>query len=236
MIEPWLGSDLPRVNAAAMLRIGERLSRRIGAENKVYIDIRVEGDNLVLRDWASYLRLADGAYGRSDPNGFRSYSLRQQDQIRVSAISPGSTVIELALRVFNEFDIWRTLLVYLVLRTGPSVLKGEAAKNWAEGAKALGEATLVWTDVADRFSSRREERPVRLSRRETATIRRIIKNETLLEGLQGRDLAVLVRMVGEILIREDRHLRGAARFDAGQVIGVALRLKRDDASGARDPE
>ena len=65
------------------------------------------------------------------------------------------------------------LATYLVLRTGPSILKGEAAKNWAEAAKSLGEAALVWSEVGAHVSSSRTY--ARLRRRRYSAIRSIIQ-------------------------------------------------------------
>ena len=53
------------------------------------------------------------------------------------------------------------------------MLRGEAAKNWAEAAKSLGEAALVWSDVGARVSSFRTR--AQLRRRERSAIRSVMR-------------------------------------------------------------
>ena len=173
---------------------------------------------------AAYLTLLDGAFGRTDPRGFRSYSLRARDHLSIDRLQSGSTLFELLLAELGNIEPWRFVVVYLVARTGPSILRGEAAKNWAEAAKSFGEAAVVWSKVGARVSSSRTR--AQLRRHERSAIRSIIQADPLFEGLARPDVDVLVQLVDDVLAAEGSHLPAAARFDHAHVIEVALRIQQ----------
>jgi hypothetical protein len=225
LLERWSDPSIVPSNGAAVSRVEEHVATLLQAPDAVVLQIRFDDRSASIRDLAAYMALLDGAYGRTDPKGFRSYSLRPTEHLSLRRIASGSSVLELALAELANADIWRFLLVFLVAKTGPSVLKGEVAKNWSGAAKTLGEAALVWSDVAKRATARSQRSQA--GRRQRATIRKIIQSDRLFEGLARRDLDVLVRMVEEVLLREGGHLRAAARFDDQHVIEVALRVRRE---------
>ena len=211
-------------NVGAVSRVQDHVLSRLENIRAIALEIRFDDRSVSARDLAAYLTLLDGAFGRTDPRGFRSYSLRARDHIAIGRLQSGSTILELLLSELGNIEPWRFIVVYLVLRTGPSVLKGEAAKNWAEAAKSLGEAASVWSDVVARVSSSRT--PARLRRRRYSAIRSIIQADSLFDGLARPDVDVLVRLVEEVLVAEGSHLFAASRFDDAHVIEVALRIQR----------
>ena len=184
-------------------------------EHAIALEIRFDDRSVSARDLAAYLTLLDGAFGRTDPRGFRSYSLRARDHLSIVRLRSGSTILELLLAELGKIGLWRFILVYLVMKTGPSILRGEVAKT-------LGEAALVWLDVGERVSpalTRAQRR-----RRQRAAIRSIIQADPLFAGLTRRDVNVLVQLVEDVLVAEGSRLPAAARFDASHVIEVALRV------------
>ena len=181
MLERWQASSIVPSSVAAVSRVQDHVLSRLDNERAIVLEIRFDDRSVSARDLAAYLTLLDGAFGRTDPRGFRSYSLRARDHLSIDRLQSGSTVLELLLAELGNIGLWRFIVVYLVLRTGPSMLRGEAAKNWAEAAKSLGEAALVWSDVGARVSSSRTR--VQLRRRERSAIRSIIQADPLFEGL-----------------------------------------------------
>ena len=223
LLERWHARSIVPTNLAAVSRVQDHVLSRLDNGRAIVLEIRFDDRSVSARDLAAYLALLDGAFGRTDPSGFRSYSLRARDHLSIDRFQTGSTILELLLAKLGNIDPWRFILVYLVVRTGPSILRGEAAKNLAEAAKTLGEAALVWSDVRARvFSSRTR---ARLRRRQRSAIRSIIQADPLFEGLSRPDVDVLVRLVEEVLVAERNHLPAAARFDA-HVLEVAVRIQR----------
>lgn len=223
-MERWHARSIVPSNSAAISRVRDHILSRLDDERAIVLEIRFHDRAVSARDFAAYLALLDAAFGRTDPSGFRSYSLRTGDHLSIGRLQSGSTILELWFADLGDIELWRFAITYLVLATGPSVLKGEAARNWAEAAKSLGEATLVWLDVRDRVSSSRDR--TRLRRRQRSAIRRIIQADPLFEGLARPDLDVLVRLVEEVLEAEGSHLPAAARFAEAHVIEVALRIRQ----------
>ena len=221
MLERWQARSIAPSNVAAVSRVQDQVLSRLDNERPV-LEIRFDDRSVSARDLAAYLALLDGAFGRTDPRGFRSYSLRPRDHLSIDRLQSGSTVFELLLAELENIGLWRLILVYLVLKTGPSLLSGEAAKNW-------GEAALVWSDVGARVSSSRTR--AQLRRRERSAIRSIIQADPLFEGVARLDVDVLVQLVEEVLVAERSHLPAAARFDDAHVIEVALRIQRERPGG-----
>ena len=224
MLERWHARSIVPSNVAAVSRVQEHVLSRLGNERAIVLEIRFDDRSVSARDLAAYLTLLDGAFGRTDPRGFRSYSLRARDHLSIDRLQSGSTILELLLAELGNIALWRFIVLYLVVKTGPSILKGEAAKNWAEAGKSLGEAALVWLDVRARVSSSRAR--ARLRRRQRSAIRSIIQTDPLFEGLARRDVDVLVQLVAEVLVAEGSHLPAAARFDDAHVFEVTLRIQR----------
>ena len=241
MLERWQTPSIAPRSVAAVSRVQDHVLSLLDSERPIVLEIRFDDRSVSARDLAAYLALLDGAFGRTDPRGFRSYSLRARDHLSIDRLQSGSTVLELLLAELGNIGLWRFIVVYLVLRTGPSMLRGDAAKNWAdaakslgEAAKGLGEAALVWSDVGARVSSSRTR--AQLRRRERSAIRRIIQADPLFEGLARLEVDVLVQLVEEVLVAERSHLPAAARFDDAHVIAVALRGSNGNAPAAMRSE
>ena len=216
-------------NIAAISRVQDHVFSRIDDELAIVLEIRFTERAVSARDLASYLTLLDGAFGRTDPSGFRSYSLRARDHLSITRLQSGSTILEFLLSELDSIEPWRLIIVYLVLRTGPAMLKGEAAKNWAEAAKSFGEAVSVWSDIGARVSSFRAR--TQLRRLRYSALRNIIQADQWFEELDRHDVDVLVRLVDEVLVAERSHLPAASRFDEAHVIDVALRIHRKRSGG-----
>lgn len=229
MLERWPARSIVPSNLAAVSRAEGHVLSRLDNERPIVLEIRFDDRSVSARDLAAYLALLDGAFGRTDPRGFRSYSLRARDHLAINRLQSGSTILEFLLAELGNIELWRIIVVYLVVRTGPSILTGEAAKNWAEAVKTSVETAQLWSDF--RAALQLDRTRARLRRRQRSAIRRIIRADPLFEGLSGRDANVLVGLVEEVLVAERSHLPAAARFDKAHVREVALRIQRERPGG-----
>lgn len=227
MLERWHARSIVPSNLAAVSRVQDHVLSRLDNERAIVLEIRFDDRLVSARDLAAYLALLDGAFGRTDPSGFRSYSLRARDHLSINRLQSGSTILELLLAKLGNVELWRIIVVYLVMRTGPSILRGEAVKNWAEAAKAIVETAQLWADVRAPLQLDR----TRARRRQRAAIRSVIRTDPLFEGLSRLDVDVLVGLVEKVLVAEHSHLPAAARFDKAHVIDVALRIQRRRSGG-----
>ena len=223
LLERWNAPSIVPSNVAAVSRVQDHVLSKLDNERAIVLEIQFEDRAVSARDLAAYLALLDAAFGRTDPRGFRSYSLRTRDHLSIHRLQSGSTVLELLLSELGNIEPWRFIVLYLVARTGPSILRGEAAKNWTEAAKNLGEVALLWSSVRASVSSSRTG--MRLRRRQRSAIRTIIQADPLFEDLARPDVDVLVQLVEKVLVAEGYHLPAAARFDDAHVIEVALRIQ-----------
>lgn len=230
MLEKWHARSIVPTNFAAVSRVEDHVLSRLDNERAIVLEIRFHDHSVSARDLAAYLALLDGAFGRTDPRGFRSYSLRTRDHLSINRLRSGSAILELLPATLENTELWRTILAYLAVGTG----LGVAAKTWAAAAKTLAEAASGWLDVRDRLTTSRARA---LRRRERSAIRRLIQANPLFKGLSRPDVDVLVQLVEDVLVAEHSHLPAAARFNESHVIEVTLRIqqKRSDRDGGDGP-
>ena len=224
MLEKRHARSIVPGNLAAVSRVQDHVLSRLDNERAIVLEIRFDDRSVSARDLAAYLVLLDGAFGRTDPKGFRSYSLRVDDHLSINRLQSASTILELLAKL-GDIGLWRIVVAYVVMRTLPSILTGEAAKNWAEAIKSASETAQGWLD---RLSSSRARA---LRRRQRGTIRSTIQADPLFEGLSRPDVDELVLLVERVLAAERGHLPAAARFDKANVIDVVLRNKRRRSDG-----
>ena len=188
MLEKWHARSIVPTNFAAVSRVEDHVLSRLDNERAIVLEIRFHDHSVSARDLAAYLALLDGAFGRTDPRGFRSYSLRTRDHLSINRLRSGSAILELLPATLENTELWRTILAYLAVGTG----LGVAAKTWAAAAKTLAEAASGWLDVRDRLTTSRARA---LRRRERSAIRRLIQANPLFKGLSRPDVDVLVQLV-----------------------------------------
>jgi len=231
LLEKWHARSIVPTNSAAVSRVEDHVLSRLDNERAIVLEIRFHDYSVSARDLAAYLALLDGAFGRTDPRGFRSYSLRTRDHLSINRLRAGSAILELLPATLENTELWRTILAYLAMGTG----LGVAAKTWAAAAKTLAEAANEWLDVRDRLTTSRARA---LRRRERSAIRSLIQANPLFDGLSRPDVDVLVQLVEDVLVAERSHLPAAGRFNDTHVIEVTLRIqqRRSDGNGDDGPE
>lgn len=111
---PIRDSDLPiRVPRTALSDLKElTLPSGLSSETVVQLVIRVNDENLRVRDWAAYLNLIDRIYGRLTADGLLSYALTTPKHLEIERIGQGSLEIILQ-EVASNIDI---VTVFLIIR------------------------------------------------------------------------------------------------------------------------
>lgn len=203
------------------------------AGRQVSLSVYTTGVDLTARDFAAYLRLMDSAYGRTWPEGFLSYSHRPDSQLQISSVRDDSWVLEVLKELNTPENLWGIVLAYLVLRTGPKLIVGEAARNWGEAVKSWGEALQVWGDLFERrWGEPRRDPPARLVRAQRRRLRQIIKSDPKFSELDSDDIDRLAEAVEHVLVYERDNLKAASRFAASAVIAVELEKEDETPSSS----
>lgn len=127
------------VPGSAIRALAEVVRTEFSDSALVELRIRLRDSNLNVREFAAYLGFLDGVYGRLDPAGYRSYALRSYGQLRIANVEQGSIDLTFLFGLVNDLDAWRLVMMYVMVKVGPAMLRGEVAKNWAEAGKAIAE-------------------------------------------------------------------------------------------------
>ncbi len=209
-------------NKSSIRRVEEYIRSALEDEKDLVLEIRFRDENVSLRDLSKYISLIDGAYGRSNLAGFRSYALSPQSHLRVTRIESGSSVFEFALSQVDNIELWRFLVMSMVMITGWTNTS-KVVKNYTKSAKNVAETIEIWTKIPRNVSEYNYDRKRKVAVRRL--IRSVLKNSGLFCDLSRRDIDSLVILVEEVLIRERENLPGARRFERECVIDVALKIR-----------
>ncbi len=217
---------------AALRQLAAALGE-VGQRPTLALSVRARDELLNVREFAAYLSLLDGLYGRLDPLGYRSYSHALSRQLRIDRVGRGSLDLILLFNLVSEVETWRVLLLFLVVRAGPGILRGEAAKNWAEAIKTGIEAYQLLasgpdrgpsTKPAERLSPRAETvNPLRCTRRQRAELKQLMREDPQFSQLSERHKGQIISLIEAVLNQERHKLPAAVRFADEYVVEVWLR-------------
>jgi hypothetical protein len=236
-------SDLQRAMPPGIVRhLTESVREIAGNEDQLELSLRFRDQDISVRELTAYLDLLDGAYGRVDPHGFRSYALTQHRHLRIAQIAHGSVDLRFLFDILTPAQLSGAMTMYLIAKAGPSIIKGEAAKNWMEATKAGMEAYRLWRPITDfrRVESREQDLqalpprdretdqppPLKLTRAQRKELNDLLQGDPYFSGLSERHRREVIRVVQGILGAERQRLSLAQRFAADQVIEVVLRRRR----------
>ncbi len=218
----------------ALERLAEVVAEKNGGDAPFIMSVRVDDTDLCIRDFAAYLALIDGAWGRTSLSGYRQYARAPQELLHITEVRHGSTQLLIALPDLSEIGIWRTLILYLIARIGPSLLKGEAAKNWAEAARAASETYRIWnpltpTENAPSVEVTSRAEPIAQKLQINAAQRRelndLLEADEYFTSLNTRHRRIVVRALLSILGAERHRLAAVHRFVSKSLLSVTLRRR-----------
>jgi hypothetical protein len=201
------------------------------------LGIIIEGENIPTREFAEYLILIDRLYGRLSSESLRSYAHSKRGRLEISEIH--KSALEIIFRfIYGHTDTAAIIVILMFLRSLPKMFKitTEGMKNLADAYKSFEEAQKIYDEGRipnqDRrhlevFGSHEEGRINRANRK---AIREEIGNESALANLDDERINQLVRLLDALLREENLHLHAPIRFARRRVIGVLLRIRRNNPS------
>ncbi|MBA2244974.1 MAG: hypothetical protein H0W11_08450 [Gemmatimonadetes bacterium] len=210
---------------AALRALAESYTAQSPDESLLELTIRAVDQDINVREFSAYLAFLDGVYGRLDPAGFRSYAQQPSRQLEIRYLGRGSIDLLFLFDLFGLADAWRALLIYLIARAGPSILRGEAVKNWAEAGKTVAETYRLLRPGEPGQSEAQQQSGLRLTRRQRRHLRNFIRDDPQFAGLSDRHITQLISLVEQLLASEQHHLPAALRFSERYVQDVALRRR-----------
>jgi hypothetical protein len=184
------------------------LSPDVSPDSIIELVVTVEDTNINVREFAAYLSLMDGIYGRASRGDFRSYSFNQYVQLEISEIRKGSIDL-VSTEILSHFrDTFPILILYFFLKYFPIGLKtiSEATKNFTESYKSLEEARIV-----------RENRK---------KLKAEMKRDEVLQNLDRKQINQLSALLASLEMTEQRKLPAALRFSRKFVRSVTIRIRR----------
>jgi hypothetical protein len=122
-------------------------------------------------------------------------------------------------------------LMYLIIKTGPAILDGRAAKNWTSAIKTAVETRRLLrpsqrgsaTTSNRRTLSIRHEPPWRFSRDQRDLLYEVMEADPMFNSLTRAQRRDLIRAVEGLLGQDPQLLPGAHRFAAEALVSAVLR-------------
>ena len=224
------------VSLRARLAVAEAVRGSGPSQGPFELSIRINDQHVSCRDFGTYLAFLDGIYGRTDQEGYQVYAHRTFKKLEVSQTRSGSLDLNFLFDLLNVDQVWRVVVLYLIARTAPAIVRGEAAKNWAEAVKTGVETYKLLSHRDERPSppgfertgaAESQSRPLVLSRPQRMALRAFIRDDPRLAGLTNQQIGQLVRVVEQLLSHERHRLPGAVRFTDNHVIEISLRIRSE---------
>lgn len=169
-------------------------------KDKFELTIRLKGKNVSVRQFASYMRFLDKAYGRLTPRGLVSYSRTPENELKIEEIRHGSLEIIISKFLSEPDSINALILVGLLLKYLPGFIKStlSAYRDYEEG---------------------------RLARARKQQIKEQIKKDKRLGELSDRHIYQLTQFLDTMYSMDIRNLPKAHKFSSDTVIEVEFNIK-----------
>lgn len=160
--------------------------------------IRIEGENIPIRDFSAYFAFIDRTYGRLHPKGLASYAQQNERHIRSSLLSPSGSLEAVFEEPIAHIDHASYLLMlYLVLKYLPTLVT-VLAKSYQyiqKGHLAEAQAQEIQTSL---------------------------RRDPLLRDHSQANLNLLAETLVSLASRERKTLVKAARFAGEHVAHIKL--------------
>lgn len=165
--------------------------------------IKIDQDDINMREFAAYLNFIDRTYGRLTPEGLFSYAQRRAAQVRISSIRSGSIDVVISELISQSEHVTRLVVLYLLLKHLPSGLNtlATAYRDYEEG---------------------------RLTRARRKQLREQVQEDDEIEALDRERKNQLVRFLDDCYQQEQRQAPRVRRFTITYVQNVMLQIKQKD--------
>jgi len=239
-----------KVSSKAIEAISQAVISQEVVENEIVELVIVCEPNFTVRDFISYLRLADRIYGRLLDWNLHSYSQKPYEQLKINEVRTGSFEIV----ILQEIGLFIKALgmLYLILKYFPMAIKttSEAAKNFSEAYKNLRETNhklpaetkkleaetfRIYQDV-DKLVPLQSEKMYREIIRTDEEIQSLRINRKKLElelqedeelrNLEEKYKKQIPQLIKELLSKEKKDIAKAKRFATNNVKEVKIRKKK----------
>lgn len=171
--------------------------------DKIELLIRLKNDDISIRQLAAYLNFIDKAYGRLSPKGIINYSRSSKYELKVSKIRHGSLEIVISYLLANPNEISALILVGLLLKYLPGIIKSG-------------------------LSTYRDYEEGKLTKARRQQIKEQIKNDVKLNGLKDRQVNQLCHFFDAMYGMDIRNLPKAYKFSKEVVIEVEFNFHKSD--------
>lgn len=177
------------------------------ANSIIELVVSIQGENLNIREFGAYLSFIDRVYGRLSQEGIHAYVHNEKEQLTIARMRQGSIEVVIE-RVFSELQDTRIVVLWLVLKYLPNLLKSsaEALKNIANAYNEYEQGRLA-----------RENRKI---------LRAQLKKEELMRKLSPTKLDQLVKFLATVYAQESYKLAAPIRFAQKFVSNVLLRTRK----------
>ena len=177
------------------------LPKGIDESQSIRLSIQIDESGVNVRDMSGYLAFIDRVYGRLTSDGLRSYAQLPKQQIQVAEIKPGSWELVFQELIGNIDKVSATLLLGLVLRYLPEMIKS----------------------LTGAYKDYEEARLLRLQREK---LLKELEDEKEVEILSSKEREQLADTLTQIYQLEQRHLPAAGRFSERYVKSIKMKLVR----------
>jgi hypothetical protein len=167
----------------------------------IQLVIRINAEDISIRDFSAFLDLIDDIHGRLSPNGLRSYARREFGHLKISKFQEGSweLIIEKTLSYVRQSEI--LLVIWLVLKYLPQAFQtfASAYNDYEQG---------------------------RLARENRKRIKMQMEKDEKLRTLSPRRRADLITLIDILYSKESVKLPRASRFARRALLDVEVRVSK----------
>lgn len=175
----------------------------------IYLVIKIEDNDLNVKDFSTYLELVYRVDGLLSRQGFNSYSKSYDSQIKITKVSFGS--IELTIeKLLSEIGSERLIFIWLILKYLPTLINGTM-----EATNKYYDTLLKREEYLEKVNNRKQKK----------NIRSLVYDDAELSSLEKKDKEKIVNVLNDIYNNNPKKIGSAFRFARNSVKSVKIKRK-----------
>ena len=163
------------------------------------LSIRIDDEDLTIRDLSAFLNFIDGIYGRLTKEGFQSYARREHGHLKFERIQKGSWELLLREAITSSYS-HALIIIFLAIKYLPP---------------AINSLASAYNKVEQGRLARRSRKRIRAEMEQDEKISRLPKSRRL-------QLAELIEYLHE---KEKDRLHRVIRFTHRRLLDIKVRIK-----------